>query len=110
VVNDPGDPHGAGKEYPLDQFADAWKDSNCFYTATDIAPPHLEQHPALGAGFNAAEGHYDGVMEWLHEHSTTIQRAAIAGGLGLAAMPSRIQAPPPAQRSEGERNDLLRNI
>lgn len=26
-------------EYPLDQFMDAWKDSNCFMVATDVAAP-----------------------------------------------------------------------
>lgn len=42
VINDPGYPEGAGKEYPLDQFMDAWQDGNCHYVATDIAPPDWE--------------------------------------------------------------------
>lgn len=39
VLTDPG----AGRlriEYPLDQFMDAWQDSNCFMAATDQAAPY----------------------------------------------------------------------
>lgn len=39
VLTDPG----AGDlrvEYPIDQFMDAWKDSNCFMAATDNAAPY----------------------------------------------------------------------
>ena len=38
VVNDPGDPNGAGHMYPLDRFMDAWSNSDCFYVATNSAP------------------------------------------------------------------------
>ena len=39
VLNDPGDPHGAGIEYPLDRFTEAWHGSDFHYVATDAAPP-----------------------------------------------------------------------
>ncbi len=39
VLNDSGTPDGAGAEYPLDKFVDAWHGSDCFYVATDSAPP-----------------------------------------------------------------------
>ena len=52
VVNDSGDPHGAGKEYPLDQFLGAWRDSGNFFVATDTAPLHLADHPVFGANFH----------------------------------------------------------
>ena len=39
VLTDPGAGH-LRIEYPLDQFMDAWKDSNCFMAATDEAAPY----------------------------------------------------------------------
>jgi hypothetical protein len=38
VVNDPGQPNGAGVEYPLEQFEEAFNDSDFHYVATDSAP------------------------------------------------------------------------
>ena len=38
IITDPGTGDVA-KEYPLDQFMDAWHDSNCFYVATDEPAP-----------------------------------------------------------------------
>ena len=38
VVNDPGDPLGGGKEYLVDDFLNAFKDSGCTYIATDNTP------------------------------------------------------------------------
>lgn len=39
VLTDPGVGH-LRIEYPLDQFMDAWKDSNCFMAATDNPAPY----------------------------------------------------------------------
>lgn len=39
VLTDPGS-GDLRIEYPLDQFMDAWKDSNCFMAATDNAAPY----------------------------------------------------------------------
>jgi hypothetical protein len=39
IINDSGVADGAGKSYPLDQFADAWQNSDFRYVATDVAPP-----------------------------------------------------------------------
>ncbi|MDR0982994.1 MAG: hypothetical protein LBM07_07140 [Culturomica sp.] len=36
VLTDPGS--GEIRHYPLDEFMDAWKDSNCFMVSTDVAP------------------------------------------------------------------------
>lgn len=63
-VNDPGDPNGAGKAYPLDHFLDAWSDSGNMYVATDAAPPNLAEHPILGVQFNAATGQYADFAFW----------------------------------------------
>ncbi len=38
IINDSGDPNGAGKQYSLNDFMDAWEDSGFNYVATDFAP------------------------------------------------------------------------
>lgn len=38
IITDPGNGHPA-QPYPLEQFMDAWSDSNCFMVSTDIATP-----------------------------------------------------------------------
>lgn len=43
IISDPGTGQPAAT-YPMDQFVDAWRDSNCFMVATqDPAPPHLPE-------------------------------------------------------------------
>lgn len=39
VVNDPGQPDGKGKRYPLEQFVASWEDSQFQYTATGTSAP-----------------------------------------------------------------------
>jgi hypothetical protein len=41
IINDSGDPNGAGKQYALNDFVDAWEDSGFNYVATDFAPNGL---------------------------------------------------------------------
>jgi len=43
VVNDPGKPNGAGVEYPIDQFEDAFEDGGFHYIATNAPPEGFEQ-------------------------------------------------------------------
>lgn len=38
IVKDPGSGDD-GKPYPLDQFMDAWSDTNCYMVSTDISAP-----------------------------------------------------------------------
>ncbi len=38
IINDPGHPEGAGHSYPLDQFMDAWENSDFHYVSTSLAP------------------------------------------------------------------------
>jgi hypothetical protein len=57
-INDPGDPQGAGKPYPLDQFLESWGGSGNMYVATDSAPPHLANHLIFGANFHSDLGMY----------------------------------------------------
>lgn len=90
VVNDPGDPNGAGREYPLDDFQDAFADSGCFYVATDEAPSNLAGDDVLGRGFDSASGTYEGSDSWLARAgaslSTPAVAAAVVRGLGSASV------------------------
>ncbi len=54
IVNDSGDPNGAGKAYDLQTFANAWQDSGFFYVATNDAPPDMSF--AAGRGFDTTVG------------------------------------------------------
>lgn len=53
IVTDPGSGDVA-KEYPIEQFIDAWHDSNCFFVATDNPVP--EDRPEM-IGFDFELGH-----------------------------------------------------
>jgi hypothetical protein len=64
-VNDPGDPHGAGKPYPLDQFLEAWSASRNMYVATNSAPPHLADQPVFGANYHPESGIYMDQGFWM---------------------------------------------
>lgn len=102
IVNDPGNPNGAGHEYPLDQFTDAWEGSNCHFTSTDIPPHGLASDPTYGRGFDEQAGVYPGVMDWVHTHSV-----ALAAGAAFMAVSN---VSPKPVKSEMERNDILREI
>ena len=64
VLNDPGDAHGAGRVYPLDEFLDAWADSGQMYVATDHAPPDLPSHTVFGPHFDDDAGLYMDLGYW----------------------------------------------
>lgn len=57
IVTDPGNGHPA-QPYPLDQFMDAWSDSNCFMVSTDIATPEATQSMVSNG---LVDGHLDNV-------------------------------------------------
>ena len=42
IVTDPGT-GDSNKMYPLDQFMDAWSDSNCYMVSTDVATPSVTE-------------------------------------------------------------------
>lgn len=84
TINDSGDPHGAGKEYSLDQFVDAWEDSGFYYLATSHAPPGL--HGEI-ADFNETSGFFDTIVDWARDHALPLSLgagAAVAAGLRVA--------------------------
>lgn len=65
VVNDPGIHNGAGMEYSLDTFVNAFEDSDFHYVATDTAPPNLGNDAVFGLNFNTNKGYYDGSENWI---------------------------------------------
>lgn len=62
IVNDSGDPSGAGKAYDLTMFSDAWQDSGFFYVATDDAPSDMAL--ASQQGFDQSEGTFSGLSSY----------------------------------------------
>ncbi len=72
IITDPGTGDVA-KEYPLDQFIDAWHDSNCFYVATDNAPGQELALPEM-AGFDYTVGHIPFVCGMPYDMYVTMQQ------------------------------------
>lgn len=110
LVNDPGDPYGAGKPYPLERFLDAWSDSNGMYIATDQAPPDLVSHPVWGANFNPTSGIYLDSAFW---EKIVIDLVGIAGGLMIRTLLDYFEPPTSSFgkdiRNLESLNDLGRN-
>ncbi len=65
IINDSGDPDGAGKAYLLDDFKNAWEQSGYFYVATNKAPPDLHEH---SQAFNPEQGVFTDMVDWMHDH------------------------------------------
>ena len=69
MVTDPGTGECA-KPYPLDQFMDAWSDSNCYMVSTDVAAPQqTEQMVSNGL----TEGHLQEVANVDYDTFTQFQ-------------------------------------
>jgi hypothetical protein len=83
IVNDPGDPNGGGKHYPLNHFLESWNDSNCTYVATDNAPQDLASHPQLGAKFDPQTEMYSTPESWIN---TVGDVAGVAAAIGTACV------------------------
>lgn len=64
IVNDSGDPNGAGKAYDLYVFQDAWQDSGFFYVSTDNAPPNIQQ---VAHGYDPAAGVFPDMVSYLSQ-------------------------------------------
>lgn len=64
VITDPGSGDIA-KAYPMDQFLDAWKDSNCFMVATDNPAPAWS--PGM-SNFNYDTGHLSSIGDLSYEN------------------------------------------
>ena len=55
IINDSGVPNGKGCAYPMDKFLQAWEDSDCRYTATDVSLPSSSIHGSRDNMFTAFE-------------------------------------------------------
>nr|WP_320190664.1 hypothetical protein [uncultured Desulfobacter sp.] len=65
IVKDPGTGDVA-KEYPIEQFAKAWEDSDNFMVATTEPPPQYENLPEM-ANFNYLSGHVSHIGQLPYE-------------------------------------------
>jgi hypothetical protein len=114
-LNDPGDPHGAGKAYALDQFANAWADGGNMYVATNIAPADLTQHSLFGANFNPASGMYMDRNFW-QSFLTSLASTVASEALSHSGFPwqsgehASAFANPWESMSNADRNDLFMRI
>lgn len=86
VVNDSGDPEGAGREYPLDTFVDAWEDSGGFYVATDGPPENLS---AQAEGFDSEAGMFCSLKDALVEQGVALA-PALNTEEGVSALDSSV--------------------
>lgn len=77
ILNDPGDPLGAGHAYPLDRFMDAWENSHFQMTATSDVLPSL----AGDTGGSLLASLANGVSDWLGDHPVVAE----IGGLAIGA-------------------------
>ena len=93
VVNDPGDPLGAGKEYPMDDFMDAFQDGGCHYVATDHAP----------LGFEPIES--DLLSSYATPSSPTTNQDSLAGLTSNANSVDLEHAP--ENMTEADKDDIL---
>jgi len=106
-VNDPGDPHGAGKQYPLDQFLEAWGGSGNMYVATDVAPPHLIDHSVFGTGYHPDTGMYMDLNYW----ASLLKGIGVdAGGLFHPKFETYAVPNPWEVMTNSDRNDLFVQI
>lgn len=101
IINDSGDPNGAGRIYELDRFVDAWQDSGFFYVATDHAPP---DYVVECGAFDPVAGHIPALASYFGAQIDGFDASLKEplGGAGAPADPDR-----PKTLSEDE---VLRRI
>lgn len=103
IVNDSGDPNGAGKEYHLNQFVDAWQDSGYYYLATDQAPPNL---PTLTPDFDPAQGAFPDMLGWISDHmpdgqSLLVDMMLVTGAMDVAGRVRAFRRQPASTTARG---------
>lgn len=80
VLTDPGTGH-LRTEYPLHQFVDAWKDSNCFMVATNEAAPYqYDVNTHMEVPSNFMTGHQ--YNQFVVEHSYQLDSNQINVSIG----------------------------
>lgn len=103
IVNDSGDPNGAGKEYHLNQFVDAWQDSGYYYLATDQAPPNL---PTLTPDFDPDQGAFPDMLGWISDHipdgqSLLVDMMLVTGAMDVAGRVREFRQQPASATARG---------
>lgn len=78
IINDSGTEDGAGREYELNDFVDAWADSGFYYVATDNAPPDLW---ILTQDFDPANSYFPELTGWLRDYSDVQTDTGTSAGL-----------------------------
>jgi hypothetical protein len=117
VVNDPGDPQGAGKSYPMDQFLEAWGGSGNMYVSTNNPPPHLVDSAAYGANFHPDSSGLGGMYmdssfwaDFIMGLGTIVARGALVEfGLHWNA-PSATDSNPWEHMTDNDRNSILTTV
>jgi hypothetical protein len=116
IVNDSGDPNGAGKEYELSVFVDAWEDSGFLYVATDDAP--LDFHLAA-RGFDPAQGVFSDMVSYFGRFASDFQETLQRQGQNVESVTETLTGGPALQTltdnpiaslDETARDDLLKQI
>ena len=117
IVNDPGDPHGAGKPYPLDQFLEAWGGSGDMYVATNNPPPHLGDSALFGANFHPNQSGLGGMYmdsafwtDFLKGLGSIIARGGWVESVNHWNSPTAAGSSPWEHMTETDRNSLFATI
>lgn len=102
IINDSGDPNGAGRTYELNEFVNAASNaqsSGMFYVATDSAPPHLEDRLD---GYDASVGCVPQLTQFVHDHERELGlgAAALASGVLMGVPASPANQPPTIEEVE----------
>jgi hypothetical protein len=116
IVNDSGDPGGAGREYELSVFMDAWEDSGFFYVATSNAPPNFY---LAASGFDPTQGFFPDMVSYfgrfdpdfqdlLQRQEQNVENFAEALTSGPALQ--TLTGTPIASLDEAARDDLFKKI
>lgn len=107
IVSDPGDPAGNAKEYPIDQFVDAWADSGYTAVVCDVTPEQfagVEAEPVVAAqggvqagGLGvlepgAAAGVESSAVSWAVQHSWAILPVLLGVGAGARLLADGISS------------------
>lgn len=134
IINDSGDPDGAGKAYDLRRFVEAWKSSGYSYVATDEAPTDISE---ITDDFDTSSGTFTKLFDYVKVWLPTLAISGIAYVAGSAAtaatgsdtagsvvqiatqsgldaivdrLTPKLPAPGVAALNEAERDQLLREI
>lgn len=91
TINDSGKPDGAGNVYDLHDLEDVLDCPGFRYVATGHGPSHLPDEPA---GYDAHDGIFHGLDQFLHDHALPIAGVAATAALTAASLMGSSTRPP----------------